>query len=83
MNIKRHQAELEKMLHLLIDGEMWETLAEADLAKVGALKILHDMREMVALMQGDISAVILELKAFEKLDEIRSLIDARFYQLTG
>jgi len=83
MSWLKHTAELEKLIQVLSVDEMWDMLNESENAKIAALKMLKEIRDAVNGIESDINAMIVEMKAYEKLGEIRSLIDARWRDLTG
>ena len=83
MSWGKHTKELEKLIQILSLDDTWELLGESDNAKVAALKMLKEIRDSVNRIESDISAMIVEMSAYEKFSEITLLIAQRFRDLTG
>ena len=79
----KHEVELEKMVQMLTNDMMWEQLNEMEVGKVAALKMLRDIRDSIQGIESDVQTAIIGLKIYEKLADIRKIIDTRWEQMTG
>jgi len=79
----KHEVEIEKMVQMLTNDMMWEQLNEMEVGKVAALKMLRDIRDSIQGIESDVQTAIIGLKIYEKLADIRKIIDTRWEQMTG
>ena len=79
----KHEVELEKMVQMLTNDKMWEQLNEMEVGKIAALKMLRDIRDSIQGIESDVQTAIIGLKIYEKLADIRAIIDTRWLQITG
>ena len=79
----KHEVEIEKMVQMLTNEKLWESLSEMEVGKIAALKMLRDIRDSIAGIESDVQTAIIGLKIYEKLDDIRKIIDTRRDQITG
>ena len=74
---------MEKLIYALQDDEGWQLWNESEVGKLAMMQMLNEIRQSVSNIEHDIMQMILQLKAYERFDEIKSLIALRLSQLTG